>query len=84
MAENVNMVDTFLADAKGKENRVKLYLANGHKIEGTVREFDYSAVVVDVKGKLQTVLRQGIVSCCVDAEKTRSDEPEKSEMEMAS
>ena len=84
MDVKANLVDTFLADAKGKEDRVKLYLANGHKIEGTVREFDYSSVVVEVKGKLQTVLRQGIVSCCVDVEKTRNDEPEKSKMEMAS
>ncbi len=84
MVEKSNMVDTFLADAKKKEDRVKLYLANGHKTEGTVREFDYSAVVIAIKGKLHTVLRQGIVSCCVDAEKTRSDEPKKSKVEMAS
>ncbi len=83
MVEKANMVDTFLADAKGKEDRVKLYLANGHKIEGTVREYDYSALVVEVKGKLQTVLRQGIVSC-VSAEKARSEEPEESDMELVS
>ena len=70
MVEKANMVDTFLADAKGKEDRVKLYLANGYQIEGTVREFDYSAVVVEVNGNLQTVLRQGIVSCYVEEAKT--------------
>ena len=84
MSEKTNIVDTFLDECKATEGRVKLYLANGHKIEGTVREFDYSAIVVDVRGKLQTILRQGIVSCCGDAEKTRSDEPETAEMEMAS
>ena len=37
-------------------------LTNGYKIEGAVREFDYSSVVVEVKGRPQMVLRQGIVS----------------------
>ncbi len=84
MPENANMVDTFLADAKGKEKQVTLYLANGYQIKGAVQEFDYASVLVEVKGKPQMVFRQGIVSCCTKEEKPPKDKPEKSEEEKAS
>ena len=81
MLDKNNMLDAFLADAKTKQHRVTLYLSNGRHTEGTVKEFDDSSILVEVKGKPQMVLRQGIVSCYAKEAKSPKDEPKQHQQE---
>ena len=76
MAQKANMVDRFLGDAKEKQKAVRLYLTNGHEIEGAIADFDYSSVLVEVKGRPQMFLRQSIVSCSAKDVKPAEDNSE--------
>ena len=60
MEKTKNLQDAFLNRARAERVPVTLFLMNGFKLRGVLRDFDSYTVVIDSDGKQQLIFKHAI------------------------
>jgi host factor-I protein len=60
MANNINLQDSFLNQARKDNTPVTVFLMNGFQLKGIVRGFDSGIVVIESENKQQVIYKHAI------------------------